>query len=115
MRENPSASNLTRHTIASASKTIRRTLREPIAAIVATHESEKSDDALTRSFQQLEINEDESSPRQATPNPEQNTSIRQSIMNSNTPSQTFNGENHTSIAVEMYVEDVEQMVESSGR
>ncbi|KAI9783265.1 MAG: hypothetical protein M1839_004105 [Geoglossum umbratile] len=115
MQENPSTSNPTRHTIASVSKTIRRTITEPIAAVVATNEPEEIDDALTRSFQQLEINEDELSPRQATPNPEPNTFARPSIMNSNTPAQTFNGENSTSIAVEMYIEDVEQMVESAAR
>src|SRR3954451_6714980 len=115
MRENRSASNTTRHTIASASKTIRRTIREPIAAVVATNEPEEIDDALTRSFQQLEINEDELSPRQATPNLEPNTFVRPSTMNNNTPAQVFNGEDHTLIAVEMYIEDVEQMVESSGR
>ncbi|KAI9771947.1 MAG: hypothetical protein M1839_002580 [Geoglossum umbratile] len=108
MRESPSTSNPTRHTIASASKTVRRTITEPIAAVVATNELKEIDDALTRTFQQLEINEDELSPRQATPNPEPNTLARPSIMNSNTPAQTFNDENSTLIAVEMYIEDVDK-------
>ncbi|KAI9764731.1 MAG: hypothetical protein M1840_008123 [Geoglossum simile] len=36
-------------------------------------------------------------------------------MNSNTPAQAFSRENHIPIAVEMYIKDVEQMAESSGR
>jgi hypothetical protein len=110
MRETPANSDATRHTKASASRTIRRASRESITAIVSTIEPTEIDNTLTKSFQQLGISK-KNPTQQSTSS--QNI-IRANTMNNITLSQTFSGDNYKPVVVIMYIESVEEIAENSG-
>jgi hypothetical protein len=119
MRENLSISNPTRHTIASASKAIRKSSEEPIAVAASAIEpldvSNSLASSLASSFQQLEIDEDKLISRRPTPTLIFNQTQQSRTMSNNTLAMTFSGENYKPVMVVMYIDSVEVIAENSGQ